>query len=227
MKMFEVARRLAPATLGLAVLLVAGMTSEAEARSKAQVYLLRMEPQGQDAERFSRAAWGGGINGVISSPAVANMLSAVGGVEYTNLLSRTTQFQDPTTGLRVEQQTNQSYFRVYVGPRLGPQGRGFVRPHAGANLALVVYNISTDVVVPDDVNRENEIRQHLHDETKAAFGYDFTVGVDWNIVDRFPIETGVRFLRSFNVPQQLGAGAVTIAPEYFQIYLGVGLNSPH
>ena len=82
-------------------------------------------------------------------------------------------------------------------------------------MLLTVYGISTDVVVPDDRDREREIRQNLRREYKAAFGYDFTVGVDWNLLDRFPIETGVRYLKSFNVPQQLGEGSVRIERNNF------------
>ena len=46
------------------------------------------------------------------------------GFEGANLLSETTVFQDATTGLRVEQSTNQTYGRIYLGGRLGHQGHG-------------------------------------------------------------------------------------------------------
>jgi hypothetical protein len=40
-----------------------------------------------------------------------------------------------------------------------------------------------------------------------------------------PQRTVEEFLaKSFNVPQQLGDGAVKIHPSYFQIYAGLGLN---
>jgi len=34
----------------------------------------------------------------------------------------------------------------------------------------------------------------------------------------------VRFLKSFGVPQQLGAGSMRVEPAYFQIYLGLGVG---
>ena len=41
---------------------------------------------------------------------------------------------------------------------------------------------------------------------------------------RWFVEGGTRFAKSFNVPQQLGGGAVTIHPGYVQIYVGLGAN---
>ena len=131
--------------------------------------------------------------------------------------------QDPPTGFRVEQQTDQYYYRLYFGPRIGGGGKGFFRPHAGVNFALVVYDISTDVVVPDDYNRENEIRQNLRSQTKAVFGYDLTLGVDLKIFKNVALDGGVKYLKSLSVPQQLGDGSVIVHPQYFQLYLGMGV----
>jgi opacity protein-like surface antigen len=146
------------------------------------------------------------------------------GFEIANMLSQTTKTQDRLTGLRVEQQTTQDYYRLYLGGQLGSHGHGLIRPHVGSNIALVVYSISTDVVVPDDANRENEIRQNLRSHTESGFGWDVTLGTDFNIKDKWAVEGGVRFLKSFGVPQQLGAGTVRVEPAYFQIYLGVGAS---
>ena len=92
------------------------------------------------------------------------------------------------------------------------------------HIAFVSHVISTDVVVPDDVNRENEIRQNLRSASQSAFGYDLDAGSDLNFGKWF-VEGGGRFAKSFNVPQQLGDGAVSIHPGYIQIYLGIGVNS--
>lgn len=193
-------------------------------QGKAQIYLHRMEPSGQDADRFSKAAWGGGMEGMLSVPQIHHLLAFTLGFDISNLYSQTTEFRDSKTGLRVEQQTDQSYIRGYIGGRIGAHGNGFVRPFFGGDVALVYSEISTDVVVPDDVNRENEIRQNLRREGNASLGYDLRVGVDWNIANRFPVETGVRYLKSFGVPQQLGAGSVDIAPGYVAVYLAIGVN---
>ena len=184
---------------------------------------IHMDPTGKDAKDFSSSAYGGGVQARLSVPQLGNLVAGAVGLEIVNLLSETHEFQDPQTGLRVEQQTSQDYFRFYLGPELGPQGNGFFRPHVGIHLAVVHYGISTDVVVPDDTNRENEIRQNLRSESRTAFGYDIAAGTDLNFGKWF-FEGGTRFAKSFNVPQQLGADAVTIHPGYIQIYAGVGLN---
>ena len=206
------------------LLLCAVESQAAMPLGKAQIYGLRMEPYSQDAENFTRASWGGGLNAVIAVPQVFNLFAATTGVEYTNFLSRTEEFIDPNTQLRIEQQTDQGYFRFYVGGRVGPHGNGFLRPYVGSNIAFVHYSISTDVVIPDDDDPENEIRQHRGGRGRSAFGWDLSGGIDWNIANKIPIETGVRYLKSFNVPQQLGEGAVSVHPEYIQFYVAVGVN---
>ncbi len=192
-------------------------------QGKIQLYLLRMDPTSRDAKEFTRASWGGGASVVAPVPQLGNLFAGVLGIDIANMLSEKTEFRDQLTGLRVEQQTNQSYMRFYLGGRVGPHGYGFVRPHVGSDIALVLYDITTDVVVPDDTDRQNEIRQNLRSTTRASFGYDLGAGADLNFGQWYG-EGGVRYVKSFNVPQQLGAGAVTIHPAYFQIYVGVGLN---
>ena len=209
--------------LGGAVLAVVLGAALAHADGKVSLYTLRMDPSGQDAKQYSRGNWGGGLSATFAVPQVANLIAGTVGFEYVNLLSDDLAMQDPVTLLRVEQQTRQHYARLYLGPEFGPHGDGFLRPHAGANLAAVFYGIHTDVVVPDDVNRENEIRQNLKSENRVAMGYDVNAGLDLQ-VRGFSLDGGVRFLKSFNVPQQLGPGSVTIHPGYFQFYFGVGVS---
>jgi opacity protein-like surface antigen len=214
-----------PAILSFLVLLLlpAGF-STVSAAGKVGLYGLRMVPYGTEGEKHSRPGWGGGLHVVAPVPQVGNMAAGVFGFEAINLLSRTVVFQDGLTGLRVEQQSDQYYARLYMGPQIGGHGSGFIRPHAGVNVALVFYTFNTDVVVPNDANRENEIRQNLNSETKAVFGYDLTLGMDLNFSNKIAAEGGVRYLKSFSVPQQLGDGSVKIHPQYFQIYLGIGAS---
>ena len=209
----------------LALLLAAVVANPVAARAGLSVSFhgIHMDPSGKDAQDFSSPAFGGGLHTSFSVPQLGNLVAGALGFELVNMLSETHEFQDPQTGLRVEQQTHQDYFRFYLGPEFGPRQSGFFRPHVGAHIALVRYGISTDVVVPDDTNRENEIRQNLRSEHRTVFGYDLNAGTDLNFGAWF-VEGGTRFSKSFNVPQQLGGGAVTIHPGYIQIYAGVGLN---
>lgn len=205
------------------VMLVAGF-SDAVAGGKVGIYGLWMEPDGEDAEKYSRGSLGGGLHVVVPVPQLSNVLAGVAGFEYVNLLSEDTEFRDGLTGLRVEQQTRQHYVRFYVGAQVGGHGHGFFRPHAGVNLALINYGISTDVVIPDDYDRENEIRQNLRSKNRVVGGYDVTLGVDLNFSNKIALDGGVRYLKSFSLPQELGEDAVTVHPQYFQIYLGVGVS---
>jgi hypothetical protein len=209
----------------LALLLVTVVALPVTARAQVNVSFhgIHMDPSDQDARDFSGASYGGGLHASFPVPQLGNVFAGSIGIELVNMFSETHEFQDSETGLTVEQQTSQNYFRLYLGPQVGPHGFGFFRPHVGAHVALVNYGISTDVVVPDDVNRENEIRQNLRSENRTVFGYDLNAGTDLNFGKWF-VEGGTRFVKSFNVPQQLGDGAVKIHPAYLQVYVGLGLN---
>ncbi|MBN1827366.1 MAG: outer membrane beta-barrel protein [Candidatus Eisenbacteria bacterium] len=198
--------------------------SSARAAGKAGLYLIRMEPYGADAEEYSRPGWGGGAHVVAPIPDVNQLLAGTAGLEFVNLMTETKKFRDSVTGLRTEQQTSQNYGRLYVGAEIGPHGGGFFRPHVGTNIAWTFYWIDTDVVIPDDSARENEIRQDLESEWENAFGWDVTIGLDLNFSNKVPVEIGVRYMKSFGVPQQLGDKAEKIHPEYFQVYAGVGVS---
>ena len=193
-----------------ALALAAAAAVPVHAAGKLEIYGLRMDPADVDARQFSRPGYGLGAEIVAPAPFVASLIAGVGGFEWVNLMSKTKGFQDPTTGLRAEQQTSQYYLRLYLGGQLGSHSAGFLRPYAGVNLAAVLYGISTDVVVPDDSDRQNEIRQNLRSRDEAAFGWDANVGVDLNVRDRWCVDGGVRFLHTYGLPQQLGADAVTI-----------------
>ena len=218
-------RRSASLLPPLVLLLAAAVAHPGAARAQISVGVhgIHMDPSGQDAKDFSRASFGGGLHVSFPVPHLGDLIAGSAGIELVSMLDETHEFQDPQTGLRVEQQTNQDYFRLYLGPVIGPRGHGFFRPHVGAHVAFVNYGISTDVVVPDDTNRENEIRQSLRSEHRPTVGYDLNAGADLNFGKWF-VEGGTRFSKSFNVPQQLGDGAVTIHPGYIQIYVGVGVN---
>lgn len=210
-----------PIIVAAAVLLLLPSILNAQVQLRGGAFGLRMEPYGDDAKDFSKASWGGGAYLVVAPEHMADFFAAVFGLDVVNMLGQTYVYHMPVTLLRVEQQTNQWYSRFYIGGRLGHQGHGILRPYAGANIALVYYMISTDVVIPDDSDYQNEIRQDLRDEGEYAFGFDLNAGLEIKFSERLFLDLGGRYLKSFNVPQQLGADSVEIHPEYFQIYLGL------
>jgi opacity protein-like surface antigen len=228
MSKIAICRRTLGAKLGVAAVVslicFGALSLTANASGKVGLLVHHMSPNGIDAESYSDPGWGGGLQVVAPFSQVHNLFAFTFDVSYTNLLSENVAFFDGLTGLRVEQQTSQSYVRLAIGGRVGAHGRGFIRPFAGATLGLAIYHIGTDVVIPDDSNRENEIRQDLSDETKTAFGYGLNFGLDMNFSDAIAVEIGTRYLKNFNVPQQLGADAVEVSPEYYQIYFGLGVG---
>ncbi len=209
--------------LVLALIFCVFVISDASAGVKGRLgaHVVRMQPHGSDSERFSKPSWGGGLDFIVVPPGTGDLFAGVLGFEGVVMLSQTTEFRDKVTGLRVEQQTSQDYLRFYLGGRFGHQGHGFFRPYAGANIALVVYSISTDVVIPDDYDREEEVRQKLKSETKTTAGFDFVLGLELKFTDKFLIDFGAKYLKSFSLPQQLGDGSVTIHPQYFEMFAGL------
>ena len=195
------------------------------ATPRVTVFGLRMDPQDRSARDFARPGYGGGAEVSWPLPSTQGFVSAIGGIEVTSLLSNVKKFQDRLTGLRVEQHTDQMYGRLYVGAELGPHGNGALQPYANAAIGLVFYGISTTVVVPDDINRENSINQVLSDQNEAAFGWSAGTGLNLNF-GRWGLDGGVRFLKQYGVPQQLGDGAVTVQPAYLQYRLGVSFAIP-
>ena len=196
----------------------------AAADGKVSLYLSRMEPADVDASRFSTASWGGGIDAVVPLNAVHKLIALTGGLEVTNMLSESTDVYDPIIQEVIVQSTQQSYCRLFLGGRLGPHGDGFLRPHVGANVAVVWYRKSTDIEIPNEADPDNPVNKTLDSHTKGVFGYDFNAGVDLNMGNFLPIEFGLRYLQSLEVPQQLGQGAVSISPSYYQAYLAVGVG---
>ena len=196
--------------------------SDVIAGGKAGVYGIHMVPKGEDAENFSRPGLGFGLHIVVPVPKLANILAGTAGLEFINLLDNTIDLRDRTSGRWDEQKTSQNYFRLFIGAQVGGHGNAFFRPHAGMNVALVVYSISTDLIVSDSWD-EDEIVQNVSNESHVVAGYDITLGIDLNFSNKFAIDGGVRYLKSFAVPQQLGEGSEKIHPQYFQVYLGIGL----
>ena len=77
-------------------------------------YGIHMDPSGQDAKDFSRASFGGGLHASFPFRQLGNVVAGTVGIELVNMLSETHEFRDSQTGFRVEQQTNQNYFRLYL-----------------------------------------------------------------------------------------------------------------
>src|SRR5262245_8542803 len=212
-----------PLTRGLATLALCLFALPAFAATpRFTIYGLAMDPTDKAARDYSDPGWGGGLDVSWPVTGTEGMLSMIGGLELASLMSSVKKFQDQTTGLRIEQHTDQDYGRLFLGGELGPHGNGTIQPYGNLAIALVIYGIATDVVIPDDSDLENSINQHLSDHTEAAFGWSAGAGVNLNF-GKWGLDGGLRFLKQYGLPQQLGAGSVTIQPSYFQYRLGVSI----
>ena len=216
--------RIALAAVLLFACALASLPLPAAADGKVSLYGSRMEPADVDASRFSRDSWGGGISAVLPWPGAHNLIALTAGLEITNMMSESTDVYDPIIRAVLVQSTNQSYSRFFLGGRLGPHGPGFIRPHVGANVAVVWYDIGTTIEIPNPADPNTPVVRTLDSQTKGTFGYDLNAGIDLNLANKFPVEFGIRWLQGFEVPQQLGEGSVRISPSYYQVYFGVGMG---
>lgn len=190
------------------------------------IYGSVLSPQDRAARDYARPGYGLGIDLSWPVQGTEGLLSGIVGIEGSNLLAQQVDLRDRLTGLRVEQHTDQSYGRLFVGGELGPHGNGTIQPYGNLALAIIMYGISTTVVVPDDFDRERDINQVLRSRTEFAFGWSAGTGVNLNF-GRWGLDGGVRFLKQYGVPQQLGDGAVTVQPAYLQWRLGVSIPMRH
>lgn len=196
------------------------------ATPRATFYLTRIDPADASARDYAEPGYGGGIDVSWPLQGTQGLFSVIGGIEGSSLLSKVKTFHEQPSGLRIEQHTDQFYARLFLGAELGPHGNGLLEPYANAAIGLVFYGINTNVVVPDDSDRQNSINQKLSEQNEAAFGWSAGTGLNLNF-GRWGLDGGARFLKQYGVPQQLGDGAVTIQPSYIQYRLGVSFAIRH
>ncbi len=211
-------------TLILLFLIVSLVPSSARAGGKLTAHGIYMIPSGTAAKDVSRPGWGLGGDFIIGLPNAKDIINGVIGLEYINLLGKSVESEALVEGvvLPYTKETDQWYSRLYVGAQAGGLGNAFLRPYAGLHAALVVYAINTDLNFHPPPGQE-EFTSHAYDDIDAVFGFDLTFGMDVNISQKISLDGGVKYLKSFNVPDQLGEGAVRIYPQYFQVYLGLGI----
>ncbi len=209
----------------LAIFALLVVLPSARAGNKISLHGIYMVPYGTDAKEVSKPGWGLGGDFLIGLPNTKDVLLGVVGVEYINLMGRSTDLQTVVDGsvLPYTKETDQWYGRLRLGAQIGGFGNGFFRPYLGLTAALVVYAIDTDLNFHPG-SGEDDFTEHVYDDIDAVFGCDLTLGADLNVSDHVSVDGGVKYLKSFSVPDQLGGGSVKIYPQYFQIYLGAGIS---
>ncbi len=179
-----------------------------------------LEPGNSDARDFSKGNWG--LSGEIEFHfiGIPDPISWAAGLDIIDMLSEKTTYYEES-GLRVVQETDQEYYRFWFGPRLKSHANAFFRPYIGIHGALIYNVIETDVVVPDDYDPDNEIRQILSSASELLFGYDITGGLEMRVSKDWSLDLGIKKLETFGKPQQLSDKAVTVQPSYYLFYIGV------
>ncbi len=200
---------------------LASLTDTFSARGGA--YGIWLEPRGKDAELYSKGSLGFGLNFIAAPRKFGKFFAANAGFEYVEMKRQDIRIKDKDTGFTWEQQTRQIYRRFYLGGFVGHQGHGFLRPHAGANIALLYYSIYTDAVVEDLF--EEDQKENVSHEGRFGFGYDVTLGLEFNFKNSVFTDLGVRYLQSLSIPQQLGADSEFVHPQYLQFYFGVMIGA--
>jgi opacity protein-like surface antigen len=185
---------------------------------KLALHIVRMDPNGTDATRYTEPGWGFGVQLTATTRSRtakvldSGVLAGILGIEYVNLRPQDVLVYEPGGSTVAVERNDQYLARLYLGPEIGAHGHGLLRPHAGANLALVFYGISYG----------NGMGDH-----KATYGYDVSGGLDFNPWNTVSFDLGARYVKMFGIPAQLSFGtAEPIAPAYVQAYLAVGFSLP-
>lgn len=196
-------------------------SAQRDYRYQLAIHGIYMVPDGVQATDYSRPGFGGGVTFIFPLGRVPDILRAGVGLEFVSLMRRTIDLPPLSDGSSVEQETQQTFMRLYGGIHVGGPTNALVRPYASLNFALHLHGIWTDLVVTDPYDPSIEDRTTTSSNYHAVLGCDMTFGLDLNVWQTVALDGGFRFVKSFGVPQQLGEGSVKIYPHYFQIFVGV------
>lgn len=214
-------KRSLSATL-LLLLLPPASAQAADISGRLALYGTHLSSTG-DVDEFTDGAWGGGLAVMAVIPGAGNLLGVDLGVEAARFEKTTIVYQPTPFDFRRELTNSQDLFRLFLGLQVGPHGHGFLQPYAAVHGTLVNHSINTTLTEPDDVNPDLTHTQ-TSGEGDWGTGYDLTLGTNLNFWDRFGIQGGVRYLRTFGLNEPLGDEAKTIDPEYVEVFLGASIT---
>ena len=185
------------------------------------VYAMRLDPGAPLKKGSWNSGYGGGFDVSWPVTRTQGLLALVGGAEASSFYSGVRTEVDTASGERAEHHMDQLYGRVFFGGELGPHASGTLEPYANLALSTIAYGYFDDVqITAGDASRELLVSQH-----ELAVGWSAGAGVNLNF-RRFGMTGGVRYLRQFGTPRQLGNGAVKVEPRYMQYRVGVTVPFP-
>jgi hypothetical protein len=203
------------------LLLLAATSSHAQIMGRGR--LIYRGPTGPEATDYSGDGGGLGLELVVPTVKLAHVAAFDLGADWVSFGDEVVDLDWSDYHELARQHTTQSYLRLYVGGELGGHSHGFLRPHVGADFALVGYWYSRKVEVWDDQEQDYVTEEWKHFAFRPALGVDASAGLEFNFNDHWMLDFGFRYLRSLFLPMQLGPDAVTIYPQYTDIYVGIGL----
>ena len=185
------------------------------------VYAMRIDPGAPLRQGAWNSGYGGGADVSWPLPRTQGLLALFGGAEVSSLYSGVSTMVDTTSGERAEHHRDQLYGRLFVGGEVGPHGDGTLEPYANLALSTIVYGYFDDVqITAGGAASELLVSQH-----EVGVGWSAGAGVNLNF-RRFGLTGGVRYLRQFGAPIQLGNDAVVIKPAYMQYRFGITAPFP-
>ena len=206
------------------MLLALAATGPARARDgtpRVAVYAMRMDPGAPLQQGAWNSGYGGGFDVTWPLPRLHGLFALVGGAEASSLHSGVRAVVDTASGERAEHHMDQLYGRLFIAGELGPHGDGTLEPYANLGLAMIAYGYFDDVqITAGGASSELLVSQH-----EAGVGWSAGAGVNMNF-SRFGVTGGVRYLRQFGTPRQLGNHTVRIEPAYMQYRIGVTVPFP-
>ena len=213
---------LAPLCLALLALPAAAAgRSEQGGIPRVAVYAMRIDP----GVPLRQGAWnsGYGAGADVSWPIARTqgLLAVFGGAEVSSLHSGVHTVVDTTSGDHTRHDMDQLYGRFFFGGELGPHGDGTLEPYANLALSMIVYGYADDVQISNGgATSELLVSQH-----EVGVGWSAGAGMNLNF-SRFGFTGGVRYLRQFGTPRQLGNDTVLIRPDYMQYRIGLTVPFP-
>jgi hypothetical protein len=185
------------------------------------VYAMRIDPGAPLRQGAWNSGYGGGAEVSWPIPGTQGLFAAYGGAEVSSFYSGVRTVADSASGERAEHHMDQLYGRFFAGGELGAHSDGTLEPYANLALATIVYGYFDDVkLTAGDASQELLVSEH-----EVAMGWSAGAGVNLNFA-HFGVTGGVRYLRQFGTPRQLGNGTVPIQPAYMQYRIGITAPFP-
>jgi len=174
-----------------------------------------MVPENEEARLISNGNWG--LSGEIEFhiQGIPDYISWAAGLDWVDMLTEESLVWVPP-GVWITRQTDQVYYRFWFGPRLRSHNKGFLRPYAGANIAIIYYSYETWFL---DFSGQSRIL--IASDGEFALGYGIDGGIEIRTASTWSLDLGAKLLRTFGEPRQLSFDSVTVQPSYLMYYLGV------